>query len=129
MAHAPGVKDALEGEIRDRSGSTQRYVYVELQPGAHFETVRAHIAADPLFAGEAVQVFEMDTLGELEARNHEGIVVERMATAAAGIHASLVLEARFDACDFAARVMLDAARRVASLPAGAHHYSLTSAIA
>lgn len=129
VAHVPGIKDALEGELLDRNGSPQRYVYVELQPGAHFETVRAHISADPLFAGEAVQVFEMDTLGELEDGNHEGIVVERMATAAAGTHASLVLEARFDACDFAARVMLDAARRVVSLPAGAHPYSLASTIA
>lgn len=78
---------------------------------------------------EAIQVFEMDKLSELEARDNEGILVERMATAAAGTHASLVLEARFDVCDFAARVMLDAARRIASLPHGAHPYSLASDIA
>lgn len=71
----------------------------------------------------------MDKLSELEAHDNQGIVVERMAAAAAGTHASLALETRFDVCGFAALVMLDAARRIASLPHGAPPYSLASDIA
>ena len=41
-----------------------------------------------------------------------------------GSHQSLLLEARFDVVAFAARVMLDAARRLPQLRAGAHVYSL-----
>ena len=55
-------------------------------------------------------------------RRRQGI--ERRATATAGRHESLLPEARFDAPAFAARVMLDAARGLARLGPGAHHYAL-----
>ena len=44
--------------------------------------------------------------------------------AEAGAHPSLLREARFDVPTFAARVMLDAARRLSQLGPGAHRYSL-----
>lgn len=50
--------------------------------------------------------------------------IERRATATAGRHESLLLEARFDAPTFAARVMLDAARGLAELAPGAHRHGL-----
>jgi len=51
-------------------------------------------------------------------------VLERRATATAGRHESLLLEARFDAATFAARTMLEAARRLALLAPGAHRHGL-----
>jgi diaminopimelate dehydrogenase len=45
-------------------------------------------------------------------------------TASSGAHQNLLLEGRFDVHTFAARVMLDAARRLPSLKAGAHPFSL-----
>jgi len=114
-----GVRRALEAEV-----GGARYVYVELERGAAFEAVRARIEADPLFAGEATQVFQVDDAGALEDREHEGLVLERLATPASGRHSSLLLEARFEVCDFAARVMLDAARRLPALPHGAHRYAI-----
>jgi diaminopimelate dehydrogenase len=124
VAHMPGVKDALAGEYRGDDGALQRYVYVELQRGADFGQVRSAIAADPMFAGEATQVFQAGSLSEVEAEAGHGVVMERQEVAAAGIHASLMLEARFDALAFAARVMLDAAHRIPDLPHGAHRYAL-----
>ena len=44
--------------------------------------------------------------------------------AEAGAHPSLLREARFDVPTFAARGMLDAARRVSQLRPRAHRYSL-----
>lgn len=119
-----GVEEALEGEVQGPDGLPQRYVYVRLQPKADFERVRAEILADPLHAAEATQVFELDDLEALESGHDEGVALERRATAASGSHASLVFEARCEPADFAARVMLDAARRLPVLHHGAHRYAL-----
>lgn len=124
LGHLRGVKGALAGEYRGEGGAQQHYVYVELQRDADFAPVRAAIAADPLFAGEQTQVFQVDSLAELEAETGQGLVLERLAMADAGAHASLLLEGRFDATAFAARVMLDAARKIPALPHGAHRYAL-----
>lgn len=124
VEHMAGVKDALAGEYRGDGGALQRYVYVELQHGADFEQVRSAITADPLFAGEATQVFQVGSLSEVEAEAGQGVVMERQAVATAGVHASLMLEARCDPVAFAARVMLDAAHRIPDLHHGAHRYAL-----
>ena len=118
-----GVKDALVAEYPGTDGALQRYVYVELQRGADFEKVRAAITADPLFVGEATQVFLLDSLSELETEEGGGMVLERRSAGTSGMHASLLMEARFELAAFAARVMLDAARRIPELRHGAHRYS------
>lgn len=123
VLHLGGVKDALAGECR-ADGELQRYVYVVLQPGADFAQVSAAIAADPLFAGETTEVFQLDSLAGLAAEEGQGIVLERYGSAVSGMHASLLLESRFELADFAARVMLDAARRIPELGHGAHPYRL-----
>lgn len=127
VARMHGVRGALEGEYRGADGLVQRYVYAELDRGADFEQVRSAIAADPLFAGEMTQVFQVDRLADLEGG--QGVVLERQATPGgahrAGSHASLLLEARFEATAFAAQVMLDAARKLPALRHGAHRYALT----
>ena len=122
VAHMPGVKDALAGEYSSDNGALQHYVYIELERGADFEQVRSTIAADPMFAGEATLVFQVGSLSEVEAEAGHGLVLERQEVAAAGVHASLMLEARFDAVAFSARVMLDAAHRIPDLRHGAHRY-------
>jgi diaminopimelate dehydrogenase len=115
----PGVRRALEGEL-----GGARYVYVELERGASLDGMRAHVEADPVFAGQPVQLFAVDDASTLEDQVHEGLVLERVATVAAGRHASLLLEARFDVHEFAARAMLDAARKVTRLTHGAHRYAI-----
>ena len=122
--HLPGIKGALVGEYRGEGGVPQRYVYVELHKGVDFERVRAAILADPLFAGETSQVFAVENLEEVEGEAGQGVVLERLAVASAGIHASLLLEARFDPTAFAAQVMLDAARQLPTRKHGAHRYTL-----
>ena len=125
VSHLPGVKQALEGEFSGPAGQWVRYVYVELLPDASWETVRSLIQSDPLFAGESTQIFQMDGLSALAAQECHGMVLERLESADAGHHASLLLEARFDVHQFAARAMVDAARRLKSLKTGAHAYNLS----
>lgn len=125
VGHLPGVKQALEGEFSGPDGQSVRYVYVELMPGAAWESVRSLIESDPLFAGESTRIFQMDGLSAMAAQERQGMVLERLESTDAGHHASLLLEARFDVHQFAARAMVDAARRLKSLKTGAHPYTLS----
>lgn len=118
-----GVRAAVateQGSGRER----RRYVYVELAPGARMDAVQAQIAADPAFAGEETQVFAVENVAALEAEGH-GVLLERRGSGARGAHPSLLLEGRFDPVMFAARAMLDAARRIPSLAPGGHRYHLS----
>lgn len=118
----PGVTDALTTELRDAAGEIRRYVYVELHKGASIDAVREAFTADPLFAGEPTEVFQVDSLEEIDKSSH-GVVLERVGSARHGGHQNLLLEARFDPATFAARTMLDAVRRLDRLAPGAHRYS------
>jgi diaminopimelate dehydrogenase len=76
VAGIRGVKGALTGEYRGDNGASQHYVYVELETGAELAQVQAAIAADPLFAGEVTQVFQVAHLSEMEGEEGLGVVLE-----------------------------------------------------
>lgn len=76
-----GVKGALAGEYPGENGSTQHYVYVELAHGVALAQVQAAIAADPLFAGDVTQVFQVECLSELEGEEGLGVMLDRRAQA------------------------------------------------
>lgn len=124
VASVRGVKGALAGEYRGEDGSSQHYVYVELERGTELAQVQEAIAADPLFAGEVTQVFQVAHLSELEDEDGHGVVLDRRGSATHGPHQSLLLEARFDPIAFSARVMLDGARKLPALRRGAHRYAV-----
>ena len=123
-ARVPGVKDALAGQYRGEHGAPQHLVYVELAPQASLQNVQNAIAADPLFAGESTQVFEVAHVSELEGEDGQGVLLERLGSGNHGPHPTLLLEARLDNIAFTARTMLDAARAIPALPRGAHRYAL-----
>ena len=118
-----GVRDALVTEHRNAEGRMKRYVYAELAKGTDPAAVQAALTADPLFAGEETLLFPVESVSALEAEGR-GVLLERRGTARSGAHQNLLLEARFDVPTFAARVMVDAARRLWRLGPGAHRYSL-----
>lgn len=120
----PGIKNALVGEYKEPNGMRRRTVYVELDDAAHFAQVKQTIQADPLYAGEETDVFALPSLSAMEAREEQGIVLERRSTAQHGRHSSLLLEARFDPATLSAQIMLDAARRIQLMSPGAHRYTL-----
>jgi diaminopimelate dehydrogenase len=124
VAGVSGVKGALAGEYRGDNGASQHYVYVELERGAELAQVQAASAADPLFAGEVLQVFQVAHLSEMEGEDGFGVVLDRRGSATHGPHQSLLLEARFDPTAFSARIMLDAARKLPALRRGAHRYAI-----
>ncbi|MGA7180777.1 MAG: Gfo/Idh/MocA family oxidoreductase [Thiobacillaceae bacterium] len=118
-----GVKGALCSELRTAEGKLQRYLYLELNPGAELEQVKRAVESDPLFLGEETYVFELESIAALEEEGH-GILIERRGMAGAGLHDTVLLEARFSTASFAAHIMLDAARLLPQCRPGAHVYSL-----
>jgi diaminopimelate dehydrogenase len=118
-----GVRDALVAEQPDAEGRLKRYVYAELAKGTDAAAVQAALAADPLFAGEETLLFPVESVAAMEAEGR-GVLLERRGTGRSGAHQNLLLEARFDLYAFAARVMVDAARRLERLGPGAHRYAL-----
>ena len=123
-----GVREALSTEFRGEDGRMTRYVYAELAQGADPERVQAALDADPLFAGTRTLLFPVSSITELQKEGH-GIVLVRRGTAHRGAHQNILLEARFDATIFAARIMLDAVRRLPELQPGAHRYFLAASAA
>lgn len=117
-----GVRDALCTELRSAEGRTQRYVYVELVPGADPERVTAAVQGEPLFLDEETLVFTVESVAALEEEG-AGIVLERRGSAAASAHQLLLLEARFDRASLAAEVMVGAARSLPYVRPGAHLFS------
>ena len=115
----PGVKDALCTELHSAATGWQRYVYVELEPGADRNTVIDAIRSDPLFLDVETLVLPVENVTALEEESH-GVIVQRRGTAGRTGHQLLLLEARFDRWALAAQVMIAAARAVASLPPGVH---------
>jgi len=124
VAHIAGVKGALAGQFRGADGASRRYVYIELRHGADLDAVRAEILRDPLFAGESTEVFQVESLSSIEAEEGQGMVLERHSACASGVHASLLLEARFDLVAVTAQLMCNAARKISALPPGAHRFTL-----
>ncbi len=97
-----GVRRALALEQRAQDGTLQRYIYVELEPGADAAAVEQAIRRDPLYLDEETLVFPVDSVAGLEAER------------------GLLLEARFDEIELAARMMLAGARALPLLQHGAH---------
>lgn len=114
-----GVKDALCAEVRAADGRVQRYVYVQLEQGAHVERVAEAIRADPLFLGEETHVFPMESLAWLE-QEERGVVLDRRGPPGRLGHQHFVLEGRFEEAVLTAQVMLTAARALPSLEPGAY---------
>ena len=123
VAEIDGVSGALCTEVRGSDGCLLRYVYLELKQGADFGAVSETIRNDPIFLGEATQVFQVESIAALEEHGH-GIVIDRRGTAGSGVHDTLLLEGRFDSAAFAARIMIDAARQIPQRGAGAWTYTL-----
>lgn len=109
---------ALALEQRTQDGTLQRYVYVELEPGADAAAVEQAIRRDPLYLDEETLVFPVDSVAGLEAER--GLLLERHAASSNSSHAALLLEARFDEIELAARMMLAGARALPLLQHGAH---------
>ena len=105
------IKDALCTELHSTATGSQRYVYVEFEPGADRNTVADVIRSDPLFLDVETLVLPVQSVAALEEEGH-GVIVQRRGTAGRTGHQLLLLEARFDRWALAAQMMIAATRAV-----------------
>lgn len=110
-AAVPGVKGALATEQRSADGARQNYLYLELEEGCDARQIEQIIRNDPLYAGEELLIFPVDSIASLEEEGH-GVVMERRGSAGAADHQLFLLEARFSEYALSAQVMLAAARAI-----------------
>lgn len=116
-----GVKAAMATELRSAEGAQQNYLYIELEEGSDLQQVERAIVSDPLFAGEEVLVFPVESIASLEEEGH-GVVMERRGSAGTADHQLFLLEARFSEYALSAQVMIAAARAIK--PRAKRAYSL-----
>jgi diaminopimelate dehydrogenase len=114
-----GVRGALCTERQSSDGKIQRYVHVELEPGAEREHVAAAIRGEPLFLDEETLVLPVESIAALEEEG-AGVVLQRRGSAGGANHQLLLLEARFDGPSLAAQVMVAAARALPKMRPGAY---------
>ena len=115
----PGVRAALSTERRTAEGKSQRYVYVELENGAKPEQIAKAIRSDPLFLGEEILIFPVESAASFEEEGH-GILMERHGSATVNGHQQFLLEARYSETALTAEIMLAAARAIPSCRPGAY---------
>lgn len=72
----PGVENALSVTIPAGTGIHRRLVYVQLAPGANFESVKQAIKQDPYFVNDETHVYQVDDVEQLIDTGH-GVVIER----------------------------------------------------
>ncbi len=72
----PGVKDAISMTYPKGQGVHRRMVYVELDEGADFDSVREAIITDPYFSNDETVVTCTDSVGSLKDLGH-GVMIER----------------------------------------------------
>lgn len=115
----PGVRDALSITRPGDPGCHKRDLYLELQPGADFEQVKAQILADSYFCHDDVRVFAVDDVTPLVDMGH-AIHIWRKGGASGVDNQLLDFQTTFHNPASTAQVMVAAARACTRLPAGVH---------
>lgn len=78
----PGVKDALSMTLPAGQGRHNRHVYIELEDGYDFESVKAALLKDDYFAHDHTEVELVPSVAALNTTNH-GVHIERDGVSAA----------------------------------------------
>jgi len=114
-----GVKDALSLPIPVGTGLHRRMVYVELEDGADFETVKAQILQDPYFVHDETHVVQVPDVRTLLDRGH-GVVIERKGVSGQTQNQLFKYEMRINNPALTSQVMIAAARAAMRQRPGAY---------
>ena len=73
-----GVKNAVSLTLPNGAGKHKRQVYIELEPGADFQTVADAIRQDAYFAADPTDVVAVDDVAAYDTFNHGGEICRLM---------------------------------------------------
>lgn len=121
-----GVADATSITIPIGGGRHSRLVYVALEQGADFETVRQTIAADPYFVHDPLEVRQvsLEELPRVADASH-GVLMERLGASGLTANQRLTFDMRIDNPALTAQVLVSGARAAVRLARGARFGAYT----
>ena len=117
-----GVADATSITIPIGGGRHSRLVYVLLDSGADFDTVRQSISKDPYFTNDPLDVRQAHSQAELDAvcdASH-GVAMERVGASGQTSNQHLKFDMRINNPALTAQVMVACARACLKIPAGSY---------
>lgn len=114
-----GVKDAISITVPAGQGAHRRLVYVELEPGADWDTVRSRILEDPYFRHDETRVMQVSNVEELMDLGH-GVRIERKGVSGQTHNQLFAYEMRANNPALTAQVMVSAARAALRQSPGAY---------
>ena len=112
----PGVKNALSMIIPLGTGIHRRMVYVELEDGVQFETVKKALLADDYFAHDETHVIEVPSIDELNNVAH-GVHLIRSGVSGATHNQRFEFNMEINNPALTGQVMVSCARAAARLRA------------
>ncbi|MBO4481277.1 MAG: diaminopimelate dehydrogenase [Bacteroidales bacterium] len=112
----PGVKNALSMTIPLGTGIHRRMVYVELEDGVQFETVKKALLADDYFAHDETHVIEVPSIDELNNVAH-GVHLIRSGVSGATHNQRFEFNMEINNPALTGQVMVSCARAAARLRA------------
>lgn len=114
-----GVKDALSITIPIGTGIHRRMVYVEIEDGVKFETVKERILQDPYFMNDETHITQVDCVDELIDRGH-GVSMERKGVSGATQNQLFKFDMRINNPALTSQNMIAAARATFKQQPGAY---------
>lgn len=115
----PGVKDAISITCPKGSGIHRRMVYVQLDEGADFDTVREAVITDPYFSNDETVVMCTDNVGELRDLGH-GVMIERKGVSGISSNQRFRFEMSINNPALTGQIMVGAARASLKQSPGAY---------
>ncbi|MDR2894595.1 MAG: diaminopimelate dehydrogenase [Alistipes sp.] len=119
-----GVREALSMTIPTGGGVHRREVYIELAPGADFESVAAAIRTDPYFAKDDTRVTEVPSVAALIDMTH-GTHIERIGVSGRTAGQKFEFSMRILNPALTAQILVSTARAAVRLRSRGHHGALT----
>lgn len=104
-----GVKDGISLTVPQGTGVHRRLVYVQLEDGADFDTVRSSILNDDYFKHDDTRISEVDDVQALVDVGH-GVRIERKGVAGRTHNQQFAFDMRITNPALTAQVMVAAAR-------------------
>ncbi|HHY16412.1 MAG TPA: diaminopimelate dehydrogenase [Firmicutes bacterium] len=115
----PGVKDAISITQPKGSGVHRRMVYVELDEGTDFDTVREAIVTDPYFRNDETVVMRTGNVSNLRDVGH-GVLIERKGTSGMSCNQRFKFEMSINNPALTGQIMVGAARASLKQSPGAY---------
>jgi diaminopimelate dehydrogenase len=115
----PGVKDAISVTCPKGQGVHRRMVYIELEEGADFDSVREAIITDPYFVNDETVVMCTDSVVSLKDLGH-GVMIERKGVSGVSSNQRFKFEMSINNPALTGQIMVGAARACLKQSPGAY---------